>query len=125
MKMEELLLQMNLQMVNDPDGIPTFWTDRGESKIDVTLVSETESDRIRQWRVETNVTSRDQRAIAYQLYLENIGENKEPIRPPRYGLRMVDWEYFKRMVQEESSNATTQPEKNLDEHVRDLLQIIT
>lgn len=64
-----------LQVVNNFDGIPIFWTERGEFHIDVTLVLDTASQRIQQRTVEMKVTSSYHRAIVYEFQQKKSEED--------------------------------------------------
>lgn len=55
--MEEFLAQAEMQAMNNPDCVPIFWKERGESSIDATLAS-----KIKDTALESGDCSHDERS---------------------------------------------------------------
>jgi hypothetical protein len=63
----EFISEMNFILLNDNEITPTFFTTRGESFIDLTLISENLTNAIKNWEVlETNSMS-DHRYIVFDI----------------------------------------------------------
>lgn len=69
-KLEEFITSHNLIVVNNPDRMSTFMIARGESNIDVTLVSSDLEKSVKNWKVNTVCTTSDHNLITF--YMESL-----------------------------------------------------
>ena len=93
---EDIILECDLEVINDPDSPPTFISDRGErSWVDVTLASCSAALTIANWKVATNFfTGSDHHAISFTLA-------HHPVDQRTYRCKdwdKVDWQAFNEVV---------------------------
>lgn len=93
-RLEELIRSFGLEVVNRLGQPPTFWTARGSSYIDVTLVSSTMNRFIGDWMVRTEWTTSDHRALDIRIRVPRAGNGDRRAANMRFNVRRADWERF-------------------------------
>lgn len=91
---EELIRAFGLSVVNRVDQGPTFWTTRGSSFIDVTLVSPSMSQFVGKWTVREDWTTSDHRAVDIRLRVPRAGGSDRRAATTRFDTRRANWERF-------------------------------
>ena len=97
--LEDLILLNELTVLND-SNVPTFDTFRGQSCIDVTLVSNKIAQHFQKWKVCSRDLGSDHKLITFQL------NTTVPCPPLRRNLRKCDWTTFVCNVDEELTDLT-------------------
>ena len=88
-EVEEILLQHNMLVMNNPNSSPTFESSRGRSWIDLTICGDQIVDQISSWRVN------DEETLSFHKMIEfNIQTDLEISRPVRYHYESTDWKVF-------------------------------
>lgn len=92
----------NLTVLNEPGNPSTFSSGRGESNIDVTLVTENVISSVESWKVLVNETTSDHRVI--EIVLGRGGESNSeqvlPLQKGRFLTKKADWEQFQKVLME-------------------------
>ncbi|CAK9813135.1 Retrovirus-related Pol polyprotein from type-1 retrotransposable element R1 (Fragment) [Anthophora plagiata] len=126
-ELEDLIAQHNLHVMNTQSDTFTFDNTHGQDNIDVTLVSNSLRNKIKNWKVLPNQTSSDHNVVTFEINQEQpSGAN---IKATRFNTRKADWEKFKKILIEETKTAgeVNPPDENTDvqEWSRNLEDAIT
>ncbi|OXU17191.1 hypothetical protein TSAR_006291 [Trichomalopsis sarcophagae] len=95
--LEDFILSNDLIVVNKPGGLQTCRTARGESNIDVTLITPNLQGFLSSWKVESWTTS-DHTPITIELHFQSQNAREPRVLDPRFNLRKADWEEFDRVL---------------------------
>lgn len=93
-KLERFILAHGVELLNDANQPPTFWTPRGESYIDITLGTPSMSQYVSDWRVRTDWSTSDHRALDIRLRVPKAAGSEQSSGPRRFNTRKADWERF-------------------------------
>lgn len=93
-QLEDLIRASGMDILNDAGQPATFWTTRGESYIDVTLASPSMSRFVKDWKVRSDWTTSDHRALDVRLQVPKAATGDRVIGPSRFATRRADWERF-------------------------------
>lgn len=92
--LEEFLIANKLHVINKPSNYPTYSSSRGESNIDLTIVSENMLNDVKNWQVNICSVS-DHNLITFEINLERttsiIG------RIDGYQIKKADWDKFSQL----------------------------
>lgn len=91
--MEEFILHNNLFVLNEPNNVSTYMTTRGESNIDLTLISGKLLKAIKNWRVRKDCTVSDHNLITFEYDLLSE-ERRSFYTQDRYNIKKADWDKF-------------------------------
>lgn len=91
-KLEELILQHDLTILNESSPVSTFSSVHGESNIDVTLVSSAAARLVSRWRVWQDWSTSDHRCITVEVGL--AGCHRSLGSENRFAVRGADWSLF-------------------------------
>ena len=120
-EMEELISELNLEICNEPGNPPTFKNStKGESNIDVTLVTQRAYIHIAEWHVGDGLTTSDHNIIFFNI---NKGSKQQPNNEdivPKYNLYAINWQ----KVEEELKVPEITGGCDLNEKVRELTENI-
>lgn len=97
-RMEEFLEETGLICLNN-GGIPTFSSARGESLIDLTIVTGGLQGRIKKWKVELEWTSSFHRAITGSIEVEER-QRRRKAEQCRFSLKSADWSLYREELEE-------------------------
>lgn len=93
--LENLIMELNLYVVNEPNNPKTYWRPGGEGNIDVTMVTETTFRTIEKWKVNEGWVSSDHNTITFELTSEVHRElDAELGIPAKFIAGKADWERF-------------------------------
>ena len=76
---EDLIQELGLQIINEPDNLSTFYTIHAKSNIDVTLATNSAANYIRRWNVEDGWISSERRAITFDVTPEKECETSTDV----------------------------------------------
>ena len=89
-EMEAILMELNLEVMNQPGNPPTYrgWAG-GESYIDVTLTNQNASQDVLNWKVEDGITSSDHNVAWFTIGGERIETTQQ--NELRYNINKTNW----------------------------------
>ena len=98
-KVEELIQEMNMVVINEPGNPSTFATTRGESNIDITLASNNAVRGIKDWIVQDSWITSDHRVISFQ-YSNQVtqGKTTEKQFTSKFATDKADWQKFEKSL---------------------------
>lgn len=93
-KLENLIAQHNLYIVNEPSNTHTFSNIHGNSNIDVTLSSSACYNRVTHWKIHQNCTTSDHNLITFEV--EKTIHDLSPTQQstPRYNTKRANWDKY-------------------------------
>ena len=112
-KLEELIADYDLTVVNKAGNPHTFATANGKSNIDITLATRSLAPKIYHWEVHREWTTSDHRAITIKIATKD--RSSQMVRTKRFAVQRADWDEFDRLMYLRSnemisnSNALTSP----------------
>lgn len=124
-QLEDLIRSFSLQIVNDADQPPTYWTARGSSFIDVTLASPAISQFVGEWRVRQDWTTSDHNSIDIRLRVPRETGNDRATVSNRYDTRRADWEQFAESLRNSSESQLKGLELESRENVEIMAEKLT
>ncbi|CAK9819177.1 Putative 115 kDa protein in type-1 retrotransposable element R1DM [Anthophora quadrimaculata] len=102
-KLEDLIAQHNLHVMNKKSNTYTFDNTHGQDNIDVTLTSNSLRNKVKNWRVSPNETTSDHNIITFEIDHEQpSGTNT---KSNRFNLRRASWDEFRKHLTEEIKTA--------------------
>lgn len=103
-KLELLVAQHNLYVINKPSSTHTFSNIHGSSNIDVTFANPTCFNRIHNWKIHTNSTSSDHNLITIDV---KTGNNNSASTTPatRYNTKRANWDRFGELLRNKLNNS--------------------
>lgn len=115
-QLENLIRAFGYDVINDVQQPPTYWTARGSSFIDVTMVSPPMSRFVGNWNVRENWTTSDHQALDVTLRVPKAAGNEETGVVSRFNVKKADWERFHQILADLSATrleglALTSPEE--------------
>lgn len=125
-KLEEMILEQGLRVVNKPNNPPTFSSQSGESNIDITLASEKVARCITDWRVDTICTTSDHNLVVLEISLGSSVGMKTWTTLEGYNIRRANWGIFKTMTNNDFNEQTLDAigSYEVDEAVREFNKIL-
>lgn len=113
---EEFLLRNDLYILNEPNNAPTYLTTKGDSNIDLSLISGKLLNSIKGWRVHKECTTSDHNLITFE-YDSLSKEQRVFYKQDRYNIKRADWDKFESLIDEKFDDdvmikiTTEEPEK--------------
>mgnify|MGYP002716631080 CR=1 FL=1 len=100
-KLEELIMELNLEIINKAGNPPTFRSRfRGESYIDVTLTSRNMAAEIQDWKTLDGITTSDHNVVLLTIGRNNTSEpNLNTRNTDCINLQTTNWVKVERTVQ--------------------------
>lgn len=110
-KLEELIAQHNLHVANVESEVYSFDNIHGQENIDVTLISNSLRNKIKNWKILPKQTSSDHNVIAFEIDYEQ--PSIKATRASRYNTKRADWDKFRKHLTENirSTGATSSPDE--------------
>lgn len=118
-KFEELIREFNMQILNRIEQGPTFWTARGSSYIDVTLVSSSMSQFVGEWKVRNEWSTSDHNSIDIRLRVPKKSDDRGTVNM-RFDTRRADWEQFAETLTNLSKSRLETIEVSSADHIEEL-----
>ncbi|CAL7932962.1 unnamed protein product [Xylocopa violacea] len=106
-KLELLIAQRNLFILNAPTDVYTFNSFQGQTNIDVTLISSSYYKSATNWKVHDATTTSDHNLITFQINA-NILNKTGPQTLARYNLKRANWEKFQQTIEQERIKQPTE-----------------
>ena len=109
---EDLIIEHNLTVLNQPNNYPTFMNANGQSNIDITLTNANLVKHVNHWEVDRGCTTSDHNLIVIELQ-GNTKSNRNWNMNIGYNLQKANWQMFKELVKENFDENTTEVIKNM------------
>ncbi|CAL7932780.1 unnamed protein product, partial [Xylocopa violacea] len=109
-KLEILIAQRNLFILNTPSDTYTFDSFQGQTNIDVTLTTSSLYNSVTNWEIHDGATTSDHNLITFQIKSCKTGKSDLQTLP-RYNLKRANWKRFEQVLEQE--RARTQTTTNL------------
>ncbi|CAL7932991.1 unnamed protein product [Xylocopa violacea] len=109
-KLEILIAQRNLFILNTPSDTYTFDSFQGQTNIDVTLTTSSLYNSVTNWEIHDGATTSDHNLITFQIKSCKTGKS-DLHTLPRYNLKRANWKRFEQVLEQE--RARTQTTTNL------------
>ena len=96
-KMEDFLITHDLHLINIDNGVPTFETNRGRSRVDLTLATGSLSRYINKWTIGEQESCSDHKLISYTIQSPVANDthlNDAQWTGTRYVVREEDFQTF-------------------------------
>ena len=107
-KLEDFIMRHDLTVINNKEDLPTCRGTRGETRIDVTLVTSNAIKCVKDWKVES-WSSSDHRPINVRLDLSNNATRAQRTSEPRFKVHRADWELFTKSLQTKQDELMNMP----------------
>lgn len=102
-KLEELIAQHDLAIVNSPSNLTTFSNHKGNSNIDLTLASKQLARQITNWKVEDTITTSDHNLITFRVNSRMDKPTTKTVN--RFNINKADWDKFEQVITERENTA--------------------
>lgn len=115
-KLEHLIAQHNLYIVNKPSSTFTYSNIQGASNIDVTLANSVSYNRIQHWKIHEDSTSSDHNLITFNINTSGPDTATRITKSSRYNTKRANWDRFLEVLEErmENSNLPRSDEEIVD-----------
>lgn len=100
-KLENLIAQHNLYIMNRPSRTHTFSNIHGTSNIDVTLSTSTCYNKITHWRIHQDSTTSDHNLITFDIKTTTTDTTPTQQVTPRYNTKRANWKQFIELLEEQ------------------------
>lgn len=112
--LEELILEMNLYVINEPNNPCTFSSTNGESNIDVSMASSQAIRLVKDWKVLTDWSTSDHRPITMRLELMGSESVEKAVYKKRFNGEKAKWEKFTSVLVELKTGLKLKCENRMD-----------
>lgn len=89
-EVEDFVVRNNLYIINEENN-PATYSHNGESNIDLTIATRGIMNKIRNWRVNTELSTSDHRTITFEIHSRDTMDLHSDQNQSRYALRKANW----------------------------------
>lgn len=100
-KLETLIAQHDLFILNKPSDTHTFSNIHGVSNIDITLASSTCYNKVTSWKIHQDCTTSDHNLITFSINETTCDATQTQDATPRYNTKRANWTKYTELLQEQ------------------------